>query len=66
MVGVSFFITEIDFEFAVSGYEADERCSPSDVATAAGGGLRERKEAPRSKFIGAPSRNELWAPQEAF
>ena len=34
LVGVSFFITEIAFEFAVSGYEADERGSPSEVASA--------------------------------
>ena len=30
-----------------------------DVASAAGGGYRERKEAPRSKVVGAPSRSQL-------
>ena len=34
-------------------------------ANAAGGGSSERKMAQRSKFIGAPSRFELWAPQES-
>ena len=52
------------FVLSLSGYETEGRISRGDVATASRGRNRERKEAPRSKFIGAPSRYELWAPQE--
>ena len=45
-----------------AGYETDERCSLGDVATAAGGGCRERKEAPRSK----KSRIGAAAPDDFF
>jgi hypothetical protein len=38
--------------------------SRSDVATAACGGCRERKEVQRSKLFGVPSRKKFRAPQE--
>ena len=60
-----FFIVECGLNNTLLGYETDERCSLGEVASARSARKSERNEAQRSKFIGAPSRNEFWEPQEA-